>query len=383
MRRDVVSFLAGQIMEFQQSKPFRYISRLGGGGTGETHLFEDPTTGIKFAIKKYVPANGNDRNECYKRFVDEIKILFNLSHPNVVRIYNYYLYPDQVTGYLQMEYIDGVAIDKWEPAWDSEWEDIFASVINAFKYIEERGILHRDIRPANILINSDECVKIIDFGFGKKLQAGEYGGHSVYLNWPATEMPLEIIRAEEYTEKTEIYFVGKLFAHLDVDGNGHKFRYWHVLEKMMQLDPQERYQSFAEVINDIANGVLGEIEFTQTQKSIYQKFSDGIFSLISHYQDKRPVPQKIEEIIIDLKEVVRSCCVENTIPDNAKVLRCFIKGAYSYYNCRQVQINSEIIKQFYKMIIELPVNKQQILIDNIYSRLLSAPVEISYDELPF
>lgn len=377
-----MKYEAGQIMEFQQSKPFRYISRLGSGGTGETHLFEDPTTNIKFAIKKYVPAVGNDRNECYKRFVDEIKILFDLSHPNIVRIYNYYLYPDQVTGYLQMEYIDGDTIDNWEPSW-SDWEDIFEEVINAFKYIQEKGILHRDIRPANILISSNDCVKIIDFGFGKKLQADEYGGHSVYLNWPATEMPLEIIRAEEYTSITEIYFVGKLFAHLDIDGSDHKFRYWHILEKMMQINPQDRYQSFAEVVTDITNGVLGEIEFTKEQKNIYQNFSDNMFSLIAHYQDKRPAPQRVESIILALKEVVRSCCVETIIPDNAKVLRCFISGAYSYYNCNQVKIISDNVKQFYKMIIELPANKQQVVIDNIYSRILSAPVEISDYELPF
>lgn len=68
-----------------------------------------------FAIKKYVPKDKRYIDEHYERFVDEIKILFNISHPNIVRIYNYYLYPQAKTGFLQMEYIDGTCIDQYEP----------------------------------------------------------------------------------------------------------------------------------------------------------------------------------------------------------------------------------------------------------------------------
>lgn len=60
-----------------------------------------------FAFKKYVPKDFNYIDELYKRFVDEIKILFTISHPNIVRVYNYYLYPEIKHGYLQMEYIEG------------------------------------------------------------------------------------------------------------------------------------------------------------------------------------------------------------------------------------------------------------------------------------
>ena len=105
----------GKKIEFDGTTEFKFIKTLGQGGTGDAHLFEDETTGMLFAIKKYAPKDTKFLEEHYYRFVEEIKILFNVSHPNIVRIYNYYLYPEFKTGYLQMEYIDGVTIDKYEP----------------------------------------------------------------------------------------------------------------------------------------------------------------------------------------------------------------------------------------------------------------------------
>ena len=106
----------GKILKFEAMKSFKYIKELGSGGTGSTHLFKDETTDMLFAIKKYepVPQNIDFKEELYNRFVDEIKILFKISHPNIVRIYDYYLYPNQKVGYLQMEYVNGTAINKYE-----------------------------------------------------------------------------------------------------------------------------------------------------------------------------------------------------------------------------------------------------------------------------
>ena len=140
----------GDVIVFNSKKNFTYVKPLGGGGTGDTHLFLDETTGIQFAIKKYVPKDHRFIDDHYKRFVDEIIILFNISHPNIVRIYNYYLFPEAKTGYLQMEYVDGVSIDKFEPdGWGKDWNDIFSETIAAFEYLEQHGILHRDITAEN------------------------------------------------------------------------------------------------------------------------------------------------------------------------------------------------------------------------------------------
>ena len=79
--------VANEIIKFTRTKELKYIRKLGSGGTGDTHLFLDETTNLQFAVKKYRPLDEQHLKDYYARFVDEIKILFNLFHPNIVRIY--------------------------------------------------------------------------------------------------------------------------------------------------------------------------------------------------------------------------------------------------------------------------------------------------------
>lgn len=189
-----------KVIKFDKGKDFKYVRPLGlPGGTGETYLFKDETMNMFFAIKKYVPQDTEHIDDYYRRFIEEIKILLQISHPNIVRVYNYYLYPEFKTGYLQMEYVNGTSIDKFIPnEWGKSWEDIFIETITAFEYLEKNNILHRDVRPANILIDENGSVKIIDFGFGKKIDSMNQEGNSILLNWPATEMPDEVQQNGEY-----------------------------------------------------------------------------------------------------------------------------------------------------------------------------------------
>lgn len=375
---------SGDVITFDVAKNFTYVEHLGDGGTGDTHLFKDETTDMLFAIKKYVPKDARYIDDHYKRFVDEIKILFNISHPNIVRIYNYYLYPASKTGYLQMEYIEGVSIDKFEPSpWDDKgWEDIFSEVISAFEYLEQNHILHRDIRPANILIDKNGNVKIIDFGFGKQLNGANQDENSVFLNWPATEMPNEVQLNQEYDERTEIYFVGTLFKHL-LGENMDDFRYQHILEKMTKINPSQRYSSFSEVISDISAGVLGEIDFTEEQKEIYQNFAGVLECHISSYLDKYAPINNVPETLSKLAELIRNSSLERYVQDNRHLINCFIVGGYSYNSRKNIEIDTVV--DFYGLVTSLSPMKQKILFDNIYTRLATIKVEIrpADDELPF
>lgn len=373
---------SGDVITFDVAKNFTYIDYLGDGGTGDTYLFKDETTDMLFAIKKYVPKDTRYIDDHYRRFVDEIKILFNISHPNIVRIYNYYLYPASKTGYLQMEYIEGTSINQFEPyPWDDKgWEDIFSEVISAFEYLEQNHILHRDIRPANILIDKNGNVKIIDFGFGKQLNGANRDENSVLLNWPATEMPTEVQLNQEYDERTEIYFVGTLFKHL-LGENIDDFRYQHILEKMTKINPNQRYSSFTEIASDISAGVLGEIDFTEEQKEIYRDFAGALAGHIVHYSDKYMPTNNIPETLSKLAELIRNSSLEKYLQDNRQLIRCFISGGYSYNPQKEIEVQTVI--DFYGLVTGLSPVKQKILFDNIYTRLATIPVEVTTDDLPF
>lgn len=371
----------GEIVKFNSMKHFRHISPLGGGGTGDAHLFKDETTEMLFAFKKYSPKGANDTDETFRRFVDEIKILFKISHHNIVRIFNYYLYPEAKSGYLQMEYVEGVAINEFEPSFGKDWEDIFKEVIYAFEYLEENKILHRDIRPSNILIDRHENIKIIDFGFGKKLEVEEKEGKSVLLNWPVTQWPNETQLEGIYNHQTEVYFVGKLFQNiLRNTGEEAGFKFNYILDKMIKIDPSERYISFNEISQVISAGVISEINFSRTEKEAYKNFADALVSHIAHFNDKYDPINDIDITLNRLGAVIRNSSLETFIQDNAQLIRCFIKGSYSF--SRKCDINVNHVKDFYQLLVKLEPYKQKIVLDNIHTRLAGIKIVVA-DDLPF
>ena len=368
---------SGDIITFDAKKNFTFVKMLGGGGTGDTHLFKDETTNIFFAIKKYVPKDKQYIDEHYSRFVDEIKILFNISHPNIVRIY-----PSSKTGFLQMEYVDGVSIDQHEPMpWDKKgWEDIFADIINAFEYLEKNHILHRDIRPANILIDKFGNAKIIDFGFGKQLNGSGAEENSILLNWPATEMPNEVQLNQEYNVRTEIYFVGTLFRHILKD-EIKDFRYHHIIEKMVKIHPDLRYASFSDISADITAGVLSEIDFSDDQKTCYRRFANALSTHISSYKDKFSPLNDSNQTISKLAELIRNSSLEEYIQDNSQLISCFINGIYSYNPRKTIEVQT--VTDFYGLLTSLPPAKRQLVFANIYNRLAAIKVIVDDPELPF
>jgi eukaryotic-like serine/threonine-protein kinase len=319
-----------QNVPFDSSKHFKYIRPLGKGGTGDIHLFKDETANMLFAIKKYDPKNLEHIDDNYQRFVNEMKMLFKISHPNIVRIYNYYLYPRVKTGFLQMEFIEGTEIDKYSPEiFGKQWDEIFIEIINTFVYLESMHILHRDIRPANILIDKDENVKLIDFGFSKVLENEEQCGHSILLNWPATEYPEEIVSKNEYNHQTEIFFIGKLFQKI-LDKEIDDFKFNHIVNIMIELKPEKRYGSFIEISNAISSGILSEISFIDSEKETYLNFANTLSEHIKKFIDSYDPINDPETTIKLLSKVLHDNSLEKYIQINSKLIDCFVSGRYTY-----------------------------------------------------
>ncbi len=371
----------GEVVDFSRKKQFTYVKPLGAGGTGDTHLFRDDTTDMLFAIKKYHPKNEKYIDEFYERFVDEIKILFKLSHPNIVRVYNYYLYPEYKLGYLQMEFVEGITIDKYEyDGWGKDWETIFAETIAAFQYLEENNILHRDIRPTNIMIDKDCNVKIIDFGFGKILSETTECGESVFLNWPVTELPEEVALEGKYNHQSEIYFVGKLFYHL-LKNQLETFRYAYIIDKMIKASPDERYKSFGEIKHAITSGVLIEVDFTEEEKGVYLELADGISRCLSNYITAFLPIDNISDILNALANLIRNSALEEFIQNNNHLIRAFIANGFRYNN--SIDIKVSCVMAFYKLMNQLPIPKQRIVLNNLFARISNKKVIPEEEELPF
>ncbi|MGX1196000.1 protein kinase family protein [Metabacillus sp. SLBN-84] len=371
----------GTIVEFDRIKQFVHVKSLGQGGTGDTHLFKDETTDMYFAFKKYAPKDSNYIDENYVRFVEEIKILFKISHPNIVRVYNYYLYPENKLGYLQMEYIEGVSIADFDPIFSNkDWGEIFTETIAAFQYLESNNILHRDIRPANIMIDKHDNVKVIDFGFGKKLIGRDQDGRSVLLNWPVTQLPNETADEGIYNHQSEIYFVGKLFSSI-IGDDLTNFKFKHIIDKMNQLNPHDRYASFHEISVTISQGVLGEINFTEDEKILYRNFADILSNFILKHLNRYEPVNDPNVTINRLATLIRNSSLETYIQDNSQLINCFVNSSYEY--TRRNDIPLSLVIEFYKLLQRLVSYKQKIMLDNINNRLSNIKIEIDLDDLPF
>ena len=371
----------GVIIPFEVTKLLKYIKKLGFGGTGDTHLFLDETTDKYFAIKKYVPKGNNDIDECFERFVDEIKILLDVNHTNIVRVYHYYLYPKYKQGYLEMEYIDGYAIDKFKETEAKTWNDLFIDAINAFEYLEKKGILHRDIRPSNFMITGDNVLKVIDFGFGKKINSENINENSILLNWPVTKEPEEIVLNGNYDVRTDIYYLGNMFKKLV--SKVANFNYVTILEQMSEVSLDRRFKSFGVIKASMNETFMAQIDFTKEEKNVYIAFADALMAGLGEFTESPIIENDIQKVLVNLENVIKRNSLEEQVQGVVTLIKCFVlTSKFSYKPNARIQV--EEVKKFYQLLTKIDMNKKIIVLQNIINRLSTVPVNesIEYD-LPF
>ncbi len=372
----------GEIVEFIRTKDFKFIKEIGQGGTGRTVLLEDELIDERFVCKKYSPYDIQHQETYYNNFKDEIKLLHLLFHRNIVRVFNYYLYPEFSTGYILMEYVEGSSISDYLSSNADRLDDIFIQVINAFKHLEENTILHRDIRPENILVSSNGIVKIIDFGFGKKIEFDTTFDNSISLNWRYNQ-PNDFSN-KIYDYKTELYFVGKLFEEIIIENNLQNFSYMSLLGKMTQFEHIDRINSFFDIYREIITDGSKLIDFTESEQEIYLAFANNIPCIYSKIESNTQYISNIESIITELENVYRNSMLEIFIHNYAEFGNCFLKGQYFYFTKKK--ITSVSIKNFIQFFKSASKDKQQIILNNLWKRIDNISRysnEGNYDDLPF
>jgi serine/threonine-protein kinase len=369
-----------EIIKFLKAKDFVFLQDIGQGGTGNTKLIRDETINEDFICKKYSPFYPEHKALYYSNFVDEIKILYKINHPNIVRVFNYYLYPEQTTGFIIMEYIDGLDVENYIIANPDSINDIFVQTINGFKYLEERNILHRDIRPSNILVSNDGTVKIIDFGFGKNVESFEDYGKSITINW-AYSLPKEF---EEYTYdfKTELYFIGKLFEKIINNSNtSHIFKYSNLLYEMTSIDYNRRIESFFNVSRKITTKDSLGIKFEKKEKETYSKMANSLTMACSSVQYSTKYVTDFEIINKGLENLYQKSMLEEFIQNNSLLVSCFINPPYRY-NSGKAVVPVATVYEFKEWFNELSENKKRVVLNNLWLRFDNIHRKDS-DDLPF
>jgi serine/threonine protein kinase/tetratricopeptide (TPR) repeat protein len=153
----------------QQLSHYRIIEKLGAGGMGEVFLAQDLTLDRRVAIK-ILPAKSIENIQAKKRLFREAKAAATLDHPNICTIHE--VNEEAESPFIVMQYIDGVTLwskTRNNPLAASEVINIGIQATEALAEAHSRGVIHRDIKPQNLMITARGQVKILDFGLAKQI----------------------------------------------------------------------------------------------------------------------------------------------------------------------------------------------------------------------
>jgi serine/threonine protein kinase/WD40 repeat protein len=146
---------------------YRIVSRIGFGGMGEVYLAKDSKLNRAVAVKTLPASFSKDANHL-RRFQTEAKAAATLNHPNVATIYSVEEIDSQP--FITMEYVEGKSLDTFIPAGGLDLKTFlewFIPLADALSHAHEKGIIHRDIKPGNIMITAEGVPKILDFGLAQ------------------------------------------------------------------------------------------------------------------------------------------------------------------------------------------------------------------------
>lgn len=256
---------------------YKILEKLGEGGMGEVYLAEDTDLNRKVALK-FLPQQLTADPETKLRFKQEAQAAAALNHPNIITVYEVAEY--QRAGYIAMEYVAGqslrdLAAGRGLPA--GKALDIAIQIAEGLEKAHQAGIVHRDIKSDNILINQDGRVKILDFGLAKLkgasrlIQPGSTAGTVAYMS-------PEQATGEEVDQRSDLFSLGVVFyelltGQLPFPGEHQTAILYSILneppqplarfagevpaqlqeivEKMLAKKREERFQSAAELVVDL------------------------------------------------------------------------------------------------------------------------------------
>jgi serine/threonine protein kinase len=195
---------------------YQIVQELGRGGMGEVYraVRADGQYDKQVAIK--LVRGGFDTSYVLERFRHERQILASLDHPNIARLYDGGTTEDGIP-YLVMELIEGIPIDQYCETHDLDIPErlkLFNQVCAAVQYAHQRLVIHRDIKPGNILVTADGVPKLLDFGIAKILDPSAGAEVTMIRSMTPEYASPEQIRGEPITTATDIFSLGVVLYRL-------------------------------------------------------------------------------------------------------------------------------------------------------------------------
>jgi len=196
---------------------YRVKGELGRGGMGTVYLAEQPGLGREVAIKELIQSADP---VALKRFLQEAQVMARTSHPNLVQVHDMELMGD--INYLVLEFIRGRSLRDWMSQGPIPPPQVFAvmhGVLQALDYAHRHAIVHRDMKPENVLISEDGLVKVADFGIARLMDDPGVDGTATKtgttVGTPQYMSP-EQVASSKVDGRSDLYSAGIMFYELVV-----------------------------------------------------------------------------------------------------------------------------------------------------------------------
>jgi len=256
---------------------------LGRGGMGEVWKAKELTTGRVVALKLLKPDRLSEG--AMKRFELEVAVTAQLDHPNIARLYHSQVFDGALV--YAMEYIDGFTLEDWDRAQDKRVPrraaELMVDICRAVGHAHQRGIIHRDLKLANVMLTKDGAPKVVDFGLAKLVEEdatdmSTMTAEGAIVGTPAYMAPEQML-GDLVTTRSDVYALGVMAyrlalgrAPIDVDGKVLQFfkrvlnEYPRrprtvvadfdpdleaILLKALELKPDDRYGNAAALADDL------------------------------------------------------------------------------------------------------------------------------------
>lgn len=262
MMKDIISeFNTGDIV----SNYYKIISRIGCNNVETVYLAENITLGNYFVVKKILPNLIFDP-EFIEVFKKETKEYSRINHPNIARIVHF----DTDTLSVIQEFVDGKTIYellKIKHIFEvKEAVDIISSILKGLEYVHRHNIVHREIKPSNIMIDMDGNTKITGFGIALIRAEGGRSRSGLGLAVPEYMSPEQIKRDKVIDHRTDIYSLGLLSyemltgKHPVYQSDIESLSDFEIMERQVKFKPKELNKVNNKIDRDLSDIIMKALE---------------------------------------------------------------------------------------------------------------------------
>src|SRR3954469_16969998 len=189
---------------------YRIERELGRGGMASVYLAHDQELGRDVAVK-YLAEHLSGDDAFRARFVREARLAGGLAHPNIVRVYDVGELDSRP--FIVMEYVPGTSLDRTVRLPAADAVDVGIQACAGLQHAHDAGLVHRDVKPANLLLRDDGVLKIADFGIARASESTRHTQAGTLLGTAAYLAP-EQIAGGEASAASDIYALGAVLYEL-------------------------------------------------------------------------------------------------------------------------------------------------------------------------